>query len=794
MKNINKYLILFIVLFFQISCGGGSTQDGTGRPPNNERQVTSVGAITDDATLTVNGVEYDTSQAEVTIDNEEGAIDQLSLGHIVVVNGTLDESGQTGTADNITFNTTIFAPIESISKTNEENKSFIVLGQTVNTTADTLYVGEDFNHFDDIRGEGNLRIVGFVSENGSLVATYIEKVSLNPNDIPGQSGIPFYELNGEIKNLNTANATFEINNAQISYSDAAVVDTLSNGIEVEVLMSQLNSEDNLSAEFVNVINIDFGDESDLVELEGLVQFFAPLLGYLEISNTRINLDRNTQYIGGEVGRLDLDQKIEVEGFINANGDIVATRIIFLTSALTSHISSDILSSDIVTFRWEDVEADEYRLQVSSDGYSFYDEYHTGSTFEAVVNGLPVNGIGLIVDLHTKNRNIWSSQRYFLRSVNQLGELPKAELVGYNDGEVLISDSMLLEWSDVGADEYRVRIASGERTFYDELYSDSIPIQINSLPTNGASLDITIFTRYENSWFNNQYILISHSDLDNSELISHTDGDTLDSNSVVFSWSDVGADEYKLFVETPERGIFHEQYYDSAVQSVTLENLPSHGELLTLKLSTRHGNGWVTREYLLFCRDLQAARLYSHRTGDQLDSSTDTFSWNDVNANEYRLLLYNSGSIFYDQHFGRQTLSIEVSNLPENGSFFDAYLYTRHGSNWSFPEFVVLQSQERLINSRLLNINSGDRLNSDEIVFNWEDVNAEEYRFVLWEEESNDFIFTQYSNGQSTSLSIKGIPTNGEKLKARLYTRHGKGWAYHVYDFTAPNFNLSLRKN
>jgi len=697
------------IIFLLTACGGGG-QDGTGRPTSNERQITSIGSITSEETLTVNGVEYDTSEAEVTVDNEPGNISELAIGQIVSIEGTLDENGQTGKANTISYNTNVFGPVSAVNKI--EN-TLIILGQTIRIESDTLYVGDGLSGLADIQVNNHLRVIGFVLANGELSASYVERVVLAGDQIPGEEGNPFYEINGRISNLNINENTFEVNEFVIDYRNIVSLEEVENGLAVEILGTGANANNEFLATKVRQLPRELAAFDVRVELEGFITVYRSIEDF-EIDGTLINTDENTIYVGGSASLLDenrsliLRQKLEVEGIINSNGVLVAERIIFLVAQFTSHISDEILDSEIVTFSWTDVQADEYGFHMSSGDNGeivIYEQYFDSDTTSTTVNDLPINGAQVEIAIGTKRGERWFYQGFYIKTQSILAN---AELLSHASGDVLTSDTATFSWSDVSADEYRLLLFTGDRsgsvhdeyyfgeavygTVHDEYYSSDITsVTLDDLPVNGAEISLVLFTRHGQGWARNDYSIIGQSLLPNTELFSHNNGSVLNASTATFSWLDVNADEYRVELYSREK-LVHAQSYGNEITSVTLNNLPVNAAALDFRLFTRHGSGWSYEAYNLTShQELDNAILLSHTENERLTSDVVTFSWSNVDADEYEIRLFIGGDFFQSQRYSRQTTSAVFSELPTNGEALTLGLFTRHGQGWALKNYHLIGS-------------------------------------------------------------------------------------------------------
>jgi len=94
------------------------------------------GMIEEPGTITLVGVRYDTSAAEVTANGVPARAEDLAAGQIVHVVGTVHEDRLTGTAERVRSEAALIGPIESVSP---QDGVLVALGQTVRTDANTRF-------------------------------------------------------------------------------------------------------------------------------------------------------------------------------------------------------------------------------------------------------------------------------------------------------------------------------------------------------------------------------------------------------------------------------------------------------------------------------------------------------------------------------------------------------------------------------------------------------------------------------------------------------------------------------
>src|SRR5882672_6915774 len=134
MSSISGSVLLAVLLG---ACGGGGGGGTTTAGGIGGTGIASTGTISAFGSVFVNGVEFRTTGTSITInDGANRAENELKVGMVVDVSGTLDASGSTGMATSITFRDKLQAQIQSIDPV---NKIIVALGQTVKTDNNTVF-------------------------------------------------------------------------------------------------------------------------------------------------------------------------------------------------------------------------------------------------------------------------------------------------------------------------------------------------------------------------------------------------------------------------------------------------------------------------------------------------------------------------------------------------------------------------------------------------------------------------------------------------------------------------------
>lgn len=314
--------ILFATALTVAGCGGGGGGNSTAiQPPPEPPPIggiegtgLAVGVISGFGSVIVNGVRYDTSDATITVDDSPGSESDLAVGQVIVLTGSVDDDGTTGTADTIDFDAEVEGPIASIAA---DGHSFVVLGQSVLIDDDTVY---DNSLALPLQVEDEIEVSGFRQADGTILATRIE------TQTPGSE----LEVKGTVVNLDAASLVFNVGTLTVDYSAATLEDfpggEIGEGDPVEVHGTGFNAQNQLEATRVEFEDdgID-GEDGDHAEIEGLITRFAGAADF-DVSGQAVVTSPGTEFEGGTAADLALDVRVEVEGEFNTSGVLVADKV------------------------------------------------------------------------------------------------------------------------------------------------------------------------------------------------------------------------------------------------------------------------------------------------------------------------------------------------------------------------------------------------------------------------------------------------------------------------------------
>ena len=330
MKTLKISLILLSLFVAMIlaSCGGGGSSNSDG---GIEGTGLSRGSITGFGSIIVNGVAFDTSGADISIDDIPGLEGDLKIGMVVTVQGSIN--GASGIATSVSSEDVVKGKVDKVAP---DKLSIEVLGQTILIDNTTIID----NRILDI---GNLlgtfvKVHGFVKDKGVIAASFIEP----------EFGLTEFRVKGFVENANLV--TFTIGMLTIDYSNADTTDLPGgipmNGQLVEVKGSPPNPPvaNVLIANKVELEGLDVADAPD-AEMEGFITSvgqISPTADFV-VEGQPVITTGSTVFSGGLQSEVAVGLKVEVEGTL-AGGVLTADKVAFKDSI---KLESDVDSVDLI---------------------------------------------------------------------------------------------------------------------------------------------------------------------------------------------------------------------------------------------------------------------------------------------------------------------------------------------------------------------------------------------------------------------------------------------------------------
>ena len=313
-----KHLLTAIALIaFVTACSGGGGGGDDSASSGSSGSLSSTGTITGFSSVFVNGVRYDTTNAMIIRGEQQVLESDLNLGMKVTVQASSDNS-----ASRVEFEEDVEGPVD----VNNNSGTLSVMGQTVITDAQTVF---DNGGLATLTPGTVAEVSGFRNANDDIIATFIENKG-------NGATLNDYEVIGNVRNLNTAAMTFQIDDLTVNYS-AADVNDLANGVPVEgqlVEVKDMNKAYVPNSFVLSATKVEsqapFGGGANLgarVEIESIVtQVISPNM--FVINGLTVFTNANTQFLFGTADQIQVGTRLEVEGTINSSGTLVATKVKF----------------------------------------------------------------------------------------------------------------------------------------------------------------------------------------------------------------------------------------------------------------------------------------------------------------------------------------------------------------------------------------------------------------------------------------------------------------------------------
>lgn len=287
-----------------------------------QSQALSSGVISSFGSIYINGVKYETTDAEFVngdLDDLPNAEQDLEVGDVIWIRGTINDDGVTGVAQTVIFDVDLVGTVGAI---NPAAGTVTVLGRTVHVNNDTVF-GNNFSvaELSDIALNDVLDISGFDQADGSLLATRIDK------DISGS--VVQYKVEGVVTAVSAATSTLNIGTQQINYTgiNNGFSATVNQWIEVR---GALDNSGVLVASYIEVesrqgdyglsggyVTDDLAADTE-ISLEGVVTEYTDA-SHFSINGYAIQADSDTLYIGGDDTDIALEARLSVRGVRSDDG-------------------------------------------------------------------------------------------------------------------------------------------------------------------------------------------------------------------------------------------------------------------------------------------------------------------------------------------------------------------------------------------------------------------------------------------------------------------------------------------
>ena len=316
----SRFPLLLAAALLVAACGGSSPDPATPGGGGGIPTATSRGVVTAVGALTVNGIAFDASAAQIRIDDNPGRPEsELKVGMVVTVKGSKDDAAGTGRA------TEVEAHHVLRGKVDDKGGSVLrVGGHEVEVEHGTEF--EDrLNRLGSVSVGERVRVHGHATATGHFRATRVEKETGSSED---------FEVKGFVSDLDRAAGKFTLKvtpDAASSYAvtlaaGASIPAGVGNGSFVEVRSAGAPVAGALTATAVQLEDAKLGGAQAEVEVEGIVTSGTSAQFVVEAQT--VATSASTRWENGLPGDLAPGVKVEAEGRLDAAGVLQASKVSF----------------------------------------------------------------------------------------------------------------------------------------------------------------------------------------------------------------------------------------------------------------------------------------------------------------------------------------------------------------------------------------------------------------------------------------------------------------------------------
>ena len=312
-----------------VACGGGSDAGGGSAEASYQGTVSGFGSVI------VNGVRFDDSAAQVTVDDAVVGAGALKLGMRADVTGSVAADGSTGTASSCVVDTAVRGAIATIDTAASR---FTIRGITVQVDDKTVYEGAS--------GLAALSVADWVEVHGSVDfsnrVVQATRVEVKPPEEVGRI-VLFGKATG------VTATSFTLGDLTVNYTAARLIgfdnNTITEGAVVRVRSNASPVGNVLQATVVKAVKAPRLLDGTPAAVEGRVQQFVSVSDFL-VSGTAVDAT-NAEFQFGSAADLSEGKRVIVHGTL-ANGKIIAKKVRIFRPDLDGEVRLIGMVSDYVS--------------------------------------------------------------------------------------------------------------------------------------------------------------------------------------------------------------------------------------------------------------------------------------------------------------------------------------------------------------------------------------------------------------------------------------------------------------
>ncbi len=312
------------------------------------------------------------------------------------------------------------------------------------------------------------------------------------------------------------------------------------------------------------------------------------------------------------------------------------------------------------------------------------------------------------------------------------------------------------------------------------------VSVSGLPDDGSALQVRLWYKVGTVWdfVDNTFTAYA---APSPALIQPLAGAVLAGNSQLFQWADNGTsvDKWWLYAGTSAGG---KQLYDSgslasSVQSLAVNNLPTDGSMVHIRLWYKQQANWHHQDYTFSAQSVEPA-LTLPVSGSTLAGSSAVFVWEpngfsplawwlSIGTSAGASNLFNTGSL------SPSTLTVTADGLPANGTIVHVRLWYRMASGWKSVDYSF--TNEMAEKPALIAPQNNATLSSTSQLFAWSNRQTDVKKWWLYVGTSigGSQLFDSGSlAAKASTVTVEGLPANGSSIYSRLwYKTASSGWLF-----------------
>lgn len=416
---------LFCLLSLAIGCSNRLDNQSGGIEGTGDTMA-SRGVVTRLGSIYVNGVHFETADAEIYVDGEQATEHAIEPGMVVTVYAKPGASSAEAVANKVTVERLVSGDIRDIGISDDDMLTLKVPGYTVLVPEDANFSGTNY----DSLSLGNTISVSGLEVDESTI--YASQITALPD-------AQYIFIRGRIRNLDDQAQRFAINDMTIDYQMAILTnaDSSSQGLEpgqyVSVKGHQTTMDSNLVAESVSILSpFNYRDGLAITE-EGFVSDYQSEYSF-KVNGVSVDASQ-TAVTGGELSDLRNRVRVSVRGRYR-NGVLLAQTLhMILPSEIRTSGQIDDINPIRRTLTVEDMEFQTTPFTLfdngdfSTDRYFDLHDLRVGNSVEIYARKMNENWIVI-----TLRRTM---EKQFPFSI-------KGAISGYNpDGNFYLNDLLVL---------------------------------------------------------------------------------------------------------------------------------------------------------------------------------------------------------------------------------------------------------------------------------------------------------------------------------------------------------------